>query len=400
MQIFVVNCGSSSIKYRLLSMPEATLVCSGLVERIGLEGTILIHKVYKGEEEIVIKKETGDKNHAEALASVVSVMMDKDSGVISSPDEIDLVGHRVLHGGDVFTKTIIVDEAVKAQIKKLFPLGPLHLPANLTGIEVSEKLFVKAKQIAVFDTAFHQTLPDYAYRYAISPEYYKNYGVRVYGFHGTSHKYVSEKAAVYLGNPKAKIITIHLGNGCSMDAVNAGKCVDTSMGLGPLSGLIMGTRCGDIDPSVVFHLIEQTGLTAVQVQDILNKKSGMLGLCGNSDMRDIKAAIKNGDEASTLAYKMYAYRIKKYVGSYLAVLNGADAIVFTGGIGENDGAIRQLCMEGLEYVGIIYSEEATKKSEDGIKEYQTAQSKVKILVVPTNEELEIAHQCHELAISC
>lgn len=397
MQIFVVNCGSSSIKYRLISMPDATLECSGLVERIDSEGTFLIHKVFKNNEELVVNKELGNLDHGGALAAVVEVMMDKESGVISSPEEINVIGHRVLHGGRAFAETVIVNDAVKAQIKKLFPLGPLHLPANYTGIEVAEKLFPSAKQIAVFDTAFHQTIPPVAYKYAISDEYYEKNGVRVYGFHGTSHKYVSEKASAYLGNPNTKIITIHLGNGCSMAAINAGKCVDTSMGLGPLSGLIMGTRCGDIDASVIFHIMERTGMSATELQNVLNKKSGMLGLCGYSDMRDVKAAIKNGSESAALAYEMYAYRIKKYIGSYVAVLNGVDAIVFTGGIGENDAAMRALSVKDLDFLGITYNETSAKHSPEGITEYQDPSAKIKVLVVPTNEELEIAKQCYELA---
>ena len=398
-QIFVVNCGSSSIKYRLISMPDATLVCSGLVERIGASGTTLIHKVFKKDEEVVVNKDLPIGDHGEALAAVVSVMIDKETGVIGSADEINVIGHRVLHGGRAFSETVFVNDAVKAQIKKLFPLGPLHLPANYTGIEVAEKLFSKAKQVAVFDTAFHQTIPPVAYKYAISDEYYEKNGVRVYGFHGTSHKYVSEKATAYLGNPKAKIITIHLGNGCSMAAIDAGKCVDTSMGLGPLSGLIMGTRCGDIDASVIFHIMERTGMSLEEMQNVLNKKSGMLGLCGYSDMRDVKAAIKNGSESATLAYEMYAYRIKKYIGSYVAVLNGVDAIVFTGGIGENDGAMRALAVKGLNFMGITYDETNLTTSPEGIKEFQAKAAAVKVLVVPTNEELEIAKQCYELSMN-
>jgi acetate kinase len=400
MQIFVVNCGSSSIKYRLIEMPQAILVCSGLVDRIGFANSILTHKTFKKGEEIVVNKSLGEVTHSSALAAVVSEMMDKETGVIQSPDEIDIVGHRVLHGGDVFSKTVFINNAVKNQLKKLFPLGPLHLPANYMGIEVAEQLFTKAKQVAVFDTAFHQTMPPVAYRYAIDNKYYLENGVRVYGFHGTSHKYVSEKAMTYLNNTKAKIITIHLGNGCSMAAINAGKCVDTSMGLGPLSGMVMGTRCGDIDPSVIFHLMHQTGITVAELQDILNKKSGMLGLCGLSDMRDIKAAIKKGDVNAALAYELYAYRIKKYVGSYIAVLNGVDAIVFTGGIGENDAEMRSLCLSNLDFLGIVNDELRTTKTTNtinGIMECQSSNSLVKVLVVPTNEELEIANQCYDLA---
>ena len=396
MQIFVINCGSSSIKYQLIAMPEAKLVCSGLVERIGTDESVLKHKVFKDNDEFVQVKQTGNVDHGGALAAVVEIMMDKVNCVITSADEIHAVGHRVLHGGKAFSKTIQVSEAVKAQIETLYPLGPLHLPANLTGIQVAEYLFPSSAQVAVFDTAFHQTMPPVAYRYAISNDYYEKNDVRVYGFHGTSHKYVSARAADYLRNPEAKIITIHLGNGCSMAAVNAGNCLDTSMGLGPLSGLIMGTRCGDIDASVVFHLMETYGFSIPEMQTLLNKKSGMLGLCGFSDMRDVKAAIKDGDEAAKLAYEMYAYRIKKYIGSYAAILNGLDAVVFTGGIGENDGAMRALSVKNLEFFGITYNENTAVISVDGITEYQNAGARVKVLVVPTNEELQIAKECYDL----
>jgi len=396
MKVFVINCGSSSIKYRLIDMPSTLLICSGQVERIGLVGSLFTHKIYKDSVVKVINKELESVTHKEALGLVVKMMIDDKDGVLTSLDEIELVGHRVLHGGDLFASTTFIDEDVKKQIKKLFPLGPLHLPANHTGIEVAETLFTSAKHVSVFDTAFHQSMPPVAYRYAINNKYFEQYGIRAYGFHGTSHKYVSQKAATYLGKPNAKIITIHLGNGCSMAAINAGKCLDTSMGMGPLSGLIMGTRSGDLDPSVIFYLLEHTGMDPEELQNILNKKSGMLGLCGMSDMRDIKAAIKSGNKEAILAYELYAYRIKKYIGSYLAVLNGIDAIVFTGGIGENDATMRQLATSNLDALGITCKESATLISEDGIEEYQELNSAIKVLVVPTNEELEIAQQCYDL----
>jgi acetate kinase len=264
------------------------------------------------------------------------------------------------------------------------------------GIEVAEQIFTKAIQVGVFDTAFHQTMPDVAFRYAIPNEFYKVHGVRAYGFHGTSHKFVAERAAEYLHKPTAKIITIHLGNGCSMAAVNAGKCVDTTMGIGPINGLMMGTRSGDIDQSVIFHLVKQLGYDIDQVNNILNKKSGMTGLTGFSDMRDIRAEIEKGNEEAKLAYDMYAYRIRKYIGAYAAVLNGLDAIVFTAGVGENDNLTRKLSASNLEYLGIEFDEAKNNIRTKGIYEINTNTSKVKILVVPTNEELEIANQCYTL----
>lgn len=397
MNIFVINSGSSSIKYQLIRMPEAELICSGLVERIGQGGPASItHKTIKGNKEQTLKETLEIDDHAAGLKEVARLLTDKEFGVINNPDEIKIVGHRVLHGGDIFSATTVIDNAVKDQIKKLFPLGPLHNPANYTGIIVAEKIFTKATQIAVFDTAFHQTMPPKAFRYAIPNEFYTQHSIRVYGFHGTSHKYVSEKAAEYLNKPSAKIITIHLGNGCSMAAVDNGKCIDTTMGLGPVDGLIMGTRSGDIDPTVIFHMVNQLGYDINQVDTILNKKSGMLGLTGFSDMRDIKAEEAKGNAEAILAHEMYAYRIRKYIGAYTAALNGLDAIVFTAGVGENDDLTRRLCSTELDYLGIELDEDKNSTRTKGIHEINTADSKVKILIVPTNEELEIAHQCYEL----
>lgn len=396
MNIFVINSGSSSIKYQLIKMPEAIVSCSGMVDRIGLGNSAIVHKAYKNETELVHQAVLNIADHAQGLQEVARLLTDEKMGVIKDPSEIKAVGHRVVHGGESFAKTTIITNEIKGEIKKLFPLAPLHNPANHLGIEVSEKIFSAAKQVAVFDTAFHQTLPPVAYRYAIPKSFYDEYKIRAYGFHGTSHKYVSEKAAEFLKKDNAKIITIHLGNGCSMAAVNAGKCVDTSMGLGPMNGLIMGTRSGDIDQSVIFYMVNQLGLDLNEVNNILNKKSGMLGLTGCSDMRDVKGEIEKGNKEATLAYDMYAYRIKKYIGSYAAILNGLDAIVFTAGVGENDSLTRKLTATNLEFLGIELDEEKNNQRIPGIREINSNQSKVKILIVPTNEEIEIAHQCFQL----
>jgi len=396
MNVFVINSGSSSIKYQLISMPEAETICSGLIERIGLDGSSINHKTFIEGKESSRKVQLPIPDHTTGLKEAARLLTDPEIGVIKSPQEIEVVGHRLVHGGESFSKTAIIDAAVKEKVKSLFPLAPLHNPPNYLGVEVSEQVFTSAKQVGVFDTAFHQTMPPVAYRIAIPNEFYYKHGIRNYGFHGTSHKYVSEKAAEYLNNPKAKIITIHLGNGCSMSAVKDGKCVDTSMGLGPMNGLIMGTRTGDIDQSVIFHLVKQLGYSLDDVNNILNKKSGMLGLTGYSDMRDVQAEINKGNEEAKLAYEMYAYHIKKYIGAYAAVLNGIDAIVFTAGVGENDSLTRKLVSEDLEYLGIHLDEEKNNTRSKGIYEINKADASVKILVVPTNEELEIARQCYAL----
>lgn len=396
MNILVINSGSSSIKYQLFKIPAEQPICSGLIERIGLEDSVITHKTYINGAEKVLKRVLDLANHEAGMQEVGQLLTDIDSGVIQNPDEIEVVGHRVVHGGESFSETTIITEQVKQDIKKLFSLAPLHNPGHYMGIEVAEKIFTKAKQLAVFDTAFHQTIPAKAFRYAIPESFYKDYGIRVYGFHGTSHKYVSEKAAEYLQNQAAKLITIHLGNGCSMAAVNAGVCIDTSMGLGPLDGLIMGTRSGDIDPSVIFHLVSNLGYDLEQVNTLLNKRSGMLGLTGYSDMRDIRKQIEAGNDAAKLAYDMYAYRIKKYIGSYTAALGGLDAIIFTAGVGENDSFTRQLVCKDLEFLGITLDEEQNNKREEGIREINYPTGKTKVLVIPTNEELEIAKQCLEI----
>jgi len=396
MNIFVVNSGSSSIKYQLFKMPLEKPICSGLVERIGLEDAIITHKIYSGNEEKVIKETKNLPNHEAGLHEVARLLTDAEIGVIRNPQEIDAVGHRVVHGGKAFAATTVITQPVKEKIKELFTLAPLHNPANYLGIQVAEKIFTAAKQIAVFDTAFHQQMPEKAYRYAIPEKYFTENRIRAYGFHGISHKYVSEQATQYLQKPNAKIITIHIGNGCSMAAVDAGRSVDTSMGFGPLSGLIMGTRSGDIDGSVIFHLMEHLGYTPQQVSQLLNKASGMLGLTGFSDMRDITKAIESGNKEAALAYDMYAYRVKKYIGAYAAVLNGLDAIVFTAGVGENDSLIRKLICADMQFLGLQLDEQKNNTRQPGLREINEANAPVKILVIPTNEELEIVKQCYTL----
>ena len=396
MNIFVVNSGSSSIKYQLFKMPVEKPICNGLVERIGQENSIITHKIFTGRDEKIIKKTVDLPGHEEGLKEVAALLTDAEMGVIKNPDEMEVVGHRVVHGGETFATTTIVTKEVKEKIKELFPLAPLHNPANYLGIEVAEKIFTHAKQVAVFDTAFHQTLPQIAFTYAIPKSFYTDHHIRAYGFHGTSHKYVSGKAIEYLNRPEAKIITIHLGNGCSMAAVKNGKSIDTSMGFSPLSGLVMGTRSGDIDPSFIFHLIDQLGYDPEQVNSLLNKQSGMLGLAGFSDMRDIDKNAQEGMEDAALALEIYAYRIRKYIGSYAAILNGLDAIVFTAGVGENDINTRHRVCNEMQFLGIHLDEEKNRMSSTEIREINSNISPVKILVIPTNEELEIAKQCYGL----
>ncbi|WP_207421929.1 acetate/propionate family kinase [Desertivirga brevis] len=396
MNIFVVNCGSSSIKYQFFKWPHQSPICSGLVERIGLENSIITHKVYQDGTEKVIERVLEYADHEMGMKEVGKLLTEPGIGVIQNPEEIESVGHRIVHGGESFSKTTVITPGVKEEIKRLSTLAPLHNPGHYIGITVSEKIFTKATQIAVFDTAFHQTMPEKAFRYALPESLYTENSIRVYGFHGTSHKYVTGQALSYLDNPNAKIITVHLGNGCSMAAVNAGVCVDTSMGLTPLDGLIMGTRTGSIDASVVFHMVSQLGYDIEQVNTLFNKRSGMLGLTGFSDMRDILKAIDAGDKNAKLAYDMYAYRIKKFIGSYAAALNGLDAIVFTAGVGENDAALREMVCTDMGFFGITIDVEKNKVRSKENREINLPEGKVKVLIIPTNEELEIAKECFEL----
>ena len=373
-------------------MPSEEVQCIGLVERIGMKDAIFTHE--KGAQEHTEVSPIID--HTAALKKVEAALMHVDYGVLKNVDEIDAVGHRVVHGGSKFAKTVIATKEAKENIKELFALAPLHNPANLTGIEVAEKIFIKAKQTVVFDTAFHQTMPKEAYQYAIPNKYLEEDGIRAYGFHGTSHKYVSEQAIQYLGSPSERIITIHLGNGCSISAIKNGKCVEHSMGLGPSNGLVMGTRAGDIDQSVIFHLQKKHGKTADEVNHILQKESGMKGLTGHSDLRDIGNLAAEGNRDCINALNLAAHRIKKYIGSYTAILNGLDAIVFTAGIGENSSLMRELSCKNMEGLGIELDLEKNATRAKGTREIQNESSRVKVLIIPTNEEIEIAKQTYDL----
>ena len=391
MKILIINSGSSSIKYQLMVMPTNEVICSGMIDRIGLETSNITFKtsLHSLEELLPIP------NHKVGLQKVANMLLDPEKGVIKSTSEISAVGHRVVHGGSDFSDTVKIDENVKAKIKQLFELAPLHNPANLEGINVAEEIFSSAEQIAVFDTAFHQTMPEVAYKYAIPNYLLTENKVRVYGFHGTSHKYVSEKAIEFL-KENSKIITIHIGNGCSMAAIKDGKCIDTTMGFSPSNGLIMGTRSGDIDQSIVFYMIKNLGYSADEVNSILLKQSGMLGLTGYSDLRDIESEAAKGNKDCQLALFMNAYRIRKYIGAYTAALNGLDAIIFTAGIGENSSYMRQLVCTDMDYFGIEVDEEKNKIRSKEIREINTSNSRTKVLVIPTDEEYEIANQVYHL----
>ncbi len=373
-------------------MPKADILCSGIIERIGFNDAIFKFETQKD----TIEFEGPILNHNEGLKRLSKQLLDKKTGIIKSPKDIVLVGHRVVHGGIHFNETTEITETVKQKIKELSSLAPLHNPANLEGIEVAEEIFPEAKQFAVFDTAFHQSIPEHAYKYAIPNHFLSDHHIRLYGFHGTSHKYVSEKAIEYLGKKASKIITIHLGNGCSMTAVKNGKSIDHSLGFSPVSGLIMGTRSGDIDPAIIFHLANKLDYSLDDINTLLQKKSGMLGLTGLSDLRDIQDQANNGDKACQLALEMNAYRIKKYIGSYAAILNGLDAIVFTAGIGENSQLIRSLVCKDMDFLGIQLNDEKNALKAKETHAISTDDAPVKILVIPTNEELEIAKQATKL----
>lgn len=392
MQVLVLNSGSSSLKFQLFSMPKKTILCSGLIDRIGFDDAKFKFKTDKDSIEIV----TAIPDHKLGLELLAKQLLDNKTGIIKSSDDIDIVGHRVVHGGKYFSDTTEITETVKEKIKALFSLAPLHNPPNLEGIEIAETIFPNAKQVAVFDTAFHQSIPEHAFKYAIPIEFSEKHSIRVYGFHGTSHKYVSEKAIEYLGKEHSKIITIHLGNGCSMTAVKNGKSIDHSLGFSPVNGLIMGTRSGDIDHSIIFYLAKKYDYNLDEINALLQKKSGMLGLTGYSDLREIEAEAKKGNKTCQLALQMNTYRIKKYIGSYAAILNGLDAIVFTAGIGENSILMRQLVCEDLDFLGIELDNEKNHIKSNDLSVINTETSKVKVLVIPTNEELEIAKQSVKL----
>ena len=377
-------------------MPSTQPVCTGLIERIGSVTATIKHKTFISSNEATTEQTLAIPNHEAGLQQAVYLLTHGDNKVIADPKAIDAVGHRVVHGGEKYKAATLITEEVKKDIKKLFSLAPLHNPPNYVGIEVAEKVFTHAKQIAVFDTAFHQTMPEYAFRYAIPTSFYTNDGIRIYGFHGTSHHYVTAQAMQYLQNPSAKLISIHLGNGCSMSAVVGGKCIDTSMGFGPLAGLVMGTRSGDIDPSVIFYLIDELHYSPDAVSTLLNKQSGMLGLTGFIDMRDVNKKVENGDKEAEIACEMYAYRIQKYIGAYAAAMNGLDAIIFTAGVGENDSSMRKRICSNMDYFNMSIDDEKNVVRANNMREINKMGARVKVLVVPTNEELEIAKQCYEL----
>jgi acetate kinase len=393
MNILVLNAGSSSLKYQLIEMPSQTVKCIGLIEKIGTEQAIFSYE----KNGVKKTKKLSILNHTVGLKKIAATLLDPKTGVIQTVDQIKAIGHRVVHGGSKFSKTVVVDKAVKKNIRALSDLAPLHNPVNLAGIEIAETIFTSAKQIAVFDTAFHQTMPKEAYQYAIKNSFLQTHKIRAYGFHGTSHKYVSEKAIAYLdAKSSKKIISIHLGNGCSMSAIKNGKSIENSMGFAPMNGLIMGTRSGDIDPSVIFYMMNSLNKPKREVYNLLNQESGMLGLTGDADLREILKKAANGNEECKNALNLAGYRIRKFIGSYTAILNGLDAIIFTAGIGENSAEMRKLACENLDFLGIHLDSEKNNIHSKEIREIQSSSSKVKILVIPTNEEIEIAKQSYDL----
>lgn len=397
MRVIVVNSGSSSIKYEGFELEGLTASAKGLLERIGTTDSRLKHRWLTPSgrwEEIVETRHVAD--HREGFSFILEVSDRARSG--GAVPEIYAVGHRVVHGGEKFSQPAIIDDAALGTIEELIPLAPLHNPANVTGIKVMRELLPGVPQVAVFDTAFHQTMPARAFHYALPAEFYRSYGVRRYGFHGTSHQYVVGEAARHLGKlPETiNLITLHLGNGASAAAIEKGRSIDTSMGLTPLEGLVMGTRCGDLDPAVHFYLARKTGRPFEEIEGILNKESGLKGICGVNDMREIQDRAHGGDAQAKLALEMFCYRVRKYIGAYYAALGSVDAIVFTGGIGENSAAVRAKSCEGLSAFGINLDERSNNADAAGIKEIQTRGSRVRILVIPTNEEHEIARQTVEV----
>lgn len=399
MNILVLNCGSSSIKYKLYNMDSESVLAQGGVERIGLDGAFIKVTLPGGEKKKIMHNMP---DHKEGVNVVFSVLLDKEIGAIESLDEIDAVGHRVVQGGDKYCQSVIVDSSVEEGIEKLCDLAPVHNAGHLKGIRAVDHLMPDVPQVCVFDNAFHSTMPDYAYLYAVPYEIYEKYHVRRYGFHGTSHRYVSHRVCEMLGKDinSQKIITCHIGNGASISAVKFGKVMDTSMGLTPLAGVMMGSRSGDIDASAVTYIMEKLGKTPQEMSDYLNKKSGVLGISGvSSDMRDVEAAANDGNDRARLALKMYFYRIKKYIGAYAAAMGGVDTVVFTAGVGENQTRMREEACEGLEFLGIKIDKEKndTVHGEEAI--ISTPDSKVTVCVVPTDEEIVIARDTKELVLA-
>ena len=395
MKILVINTGSSSIKYELFDMRDQRVLATGLAEEIGTPRGRLTHQVVAADGEHRDTIETGViADHQAGLTRIVDLLIDREYGAVRDKQEISAVGHRVVHGGEAFHEPTLIDDAVISAIEANVPLAPLHNPANLTGIAVARSIFSHAPQVAVFDTAFHQTLPMRAFLYAIPYDLYTRHKIRRYGFHGTSHAYVAERAARFLNQAPAdiNIITIHIGNGVSMAAVQQGRCVDTSMGMTPLAGLMMGTRSGDVDPALPFFLAQNLDMSLEKVQDLLNTRSGLKGICGTNDMRAILKLREQGNAKAQIALDQYTYRIKKYLGAYWAVMGRLDAVVFTAGIGENAPYIRSGCCQGLHELGLAIDENRNVESGDGIRDISAANSRVRVLVVPTNEALRIAQE--------
>ncbi len=389
MKILVLNCGSSSIKYALYNMDDKSVMTSGGAERVGLDGAFVKVKLPNGEKKQIMHD---IPEHTEGVKFIFSLLTDPEIGVIKSLDEINAVGHRMVHGGEKFTESVVITPEVIKAFEAVSDLAPLHNPANMKGVNAVSELMPGLPQVGVFDTAFHQTMPAKAYMYAVPYELYEKFGVRRYGFHGTSHRYVSKRACEFLGIPQqgCKMITAHIGNGGSLAAVVDGKCVDTTMGLTPLEGVMMGTRSGDIDGGAVTFIQKKLNLDADGISNLLNKKSGVQGLCGYSDMRDVEAAAKNGDKKAEVAQASYFYRIKKYIGAYAAAMGGCDVLVFTAGVGENQTGMREAACEGLEFMGIKIDKavNATVRGKEAV--ISTPDSKVKVVVIPTDEELMIA----------
>lgn len=395
MKVLVINCGSSSLKYQLIDMSNEGVLAKGLVERIGIEGSILTQKV-EGRQNFVVQQPM--KDHKDAIKLVLDALLDKENGVIGSMDEISAVGHRVVHGGEKYSTSVLIDDSVMAALEECVKLAPLHNPPNLIGINACKALMPNTPMVAVFDTAFHQTMPEEAYIYALPYELYTEYKIRRYGFHGTSHKYVSQVAANTMGKDikDLRIITCHLGNGASIAAIKNGKVVDTSMGFTPLEGLVMGTRCGDIDPAIVTFLMDEKKLSFKEINDLLNKQSGVLGISGvSSDFRDIEGAAADGNKRAELALNIFYYKVKQYIGSYAASMGGVDCVVFTAGLGENSAETRENVCEGLQFLGINIDKEKNRV-RGKLTEVSAADSKVKVFLIPTDEELMIARDTKEL----
>lgn len=396
MKVLVVNCGSSSLKYQLFNMENEDVLAKGLVQRIGIENAYLEHRKGEDGEKVTIEAEI--PNHNTAIKMVIEALLHSEHGVIRDMSEINAVGHRVVHGGEDFADSVLITEEVKEALERNVELAPLHNPPNITGINVCEELMPGVPQVGVFDTSFHQTMPAYAYLYGLPYEYYQKYSVRRYGFHGTSHRYVSKRVSEVMGVDynQTKIITCHLGNGASIAAVNNGKSVDTSMGLTPLEGLLMGTRCGDLDPAIIPFIMNKENLSADEMDKVMNKKSGLLGVSGiSNDSRDVENAAKEGNEQAQAAIDMFNYRVKKYIGAYAAAMGGVDAIVFTAGIGENSKSTRAGILEGLEFLGCKFDAEANDVR--GVERLiSTEDSTVKAYIIPTNEELVIARDTKEI----